>query len=69
MKNKNVLVALAYIKESSNPLDVFCNYIIICLNKGKDYRMRHDEVAEAIRSEFGLSMPHHMIKMCCRNTM
>lgn len=66
MKNKNVLVALAYIKESSNPLDVFCNYIIICLNKGKGYRMRHDEVAEAIRSEFGLSMPHHMIKMCCR---
>ena len=66
MNNKNVLVALAYIKESSNPLDVFCNYIIICLNKGKDYRMRHDEVVEAIKEEFGLMMPHHMIKMCCR---
>lgn len=66
MNNKNALIALAYIKESPNPLTVFCNYIIICLNKGIDYKMRHDEIVEAIEKEFGLKMPHHMIKMCCR---
>lgn len=66
MNNRNALIALAYIKESANPLTVFCNYIIICLNKGIDYKMRHDEIAEAIEKEFGLKMPHHMIKMCCR---
>ncbi|WP_152614237.1 hypothetical protein [Robinsoniella peoriensis] len=66
MNNKNALIALAYIKESPNPLTVFCNYIIICLNKGKNYKLRHDEIAKDIEKEFGLKMPHHMIKMCCR---
>ena len=66
MANQNSLIALAYIKEMDNPLEVFCNYIQICLQITPGNSLRHDELAEKIVEQFGLKMPHHMIKMCCR---
>lgn len=66
MKNENSLIALAYIKENDNPLVVFCNYILVCLYETHNHQLRHDEVSEKIAEIFGLQMPHHMVKMCCK---
>ena len=66
MANQNSLIALAYIKEMDNPLEVFCNYIRICLQITPGNSLKHDELAGKITEQFGLKMPHHMIKMCCR---
>ena len=66
MKNNNSLVALAYIRENDNPFVVFCNYIIYCLSITPQNALRHDELMKKIESEFGLKMPHHMIKVCIR---
>lgn len=30
MNIENTLIALAYVKETENPMEVFCNYILIC---------------------------------------
>lgn len=62
--NNNALIALAYIKENNNPLMVFCNYILYCLSKASSNTLRHDELTDKIKDEFGLIMPNHMAKVC-----
>ena len=64
MNTENTLIALAYIKETDNPLKVFCNYILICLLESSEKKLRHDEICIKIEEKFGIKMPHHMIKMC-----
>lgn len=64
MKNNNSLIALAYIKESENPFEIFCNYILYCINSSPDNMLRHDELVSCIEEKFGLRMPHHMMKVC-----
>lgn len=66
MNIENTLIALAYVKETENPMEVFCNYILICLLKAPEKKMRHDELCSGIEKMFGIKMPHHMIKMFCR---
>lgn len=66
MSTENTLIALAYVKETENPLEVFCNYILICLLEASEKKLRHDEMCAKIEEKFGLKMPHHMTKMCCR---
>lgn len=66
VKNENALIALAYIKETDNPLAVFCNYVLICLIITPTSSFRHDELSDKISEQFGLKMPQHMLKMCCR---
>lgn len=66
MNTENTLIALAYVKETENPLEVFCNYILICLLKAPEKKLRHDELCNTIEELFGIKMPHHMIKMFCR---
>ena len=65
MGNENALIALAYIKESDNPLQVFCNYVIISLMEARDYTLRYDELQTKIGEISGLKMSPHMLKMCC----
>ncbi|MDE6014942.1 MAG: hypothetical protein K2H41_04425, partial [Acetatifactor sp.] len=65
MQNENALIALAYIKESDNPLQVFCNYIIICLRKANNNVLRYDELSLELQKNTGLKMSVQMIKMCC----
>lgn len=66
MSNSNSLIALAYIKESDNPLSVFCNYILYCLNMSQSNSLRHDVLSEKISSEFGLRLSTQMLKVCLR---
>lgn len=66
MNTENTLIALAYVKETDNPLEVFCNYILICLLESPERKLRHDELCEKIEGKFGIKIPHHMMKMCCR---
>ncbi|MBE5926557.1 MAG: hypothetical protein E7270_06300 [Lachnospiraceae bacterium] len=66
MGTENTLIALAYVKETDNPLEVFCNYIMICLLEAPEKKLRHDEICEKIEEKFGINMRHHMTKMCCR---
>lgn len=66
MKNENLLIALAYIKETQNPLIVFSNYIIICLQKNEQKELSLDEIKSKIVENFGLNMPVHILKACCR---
>ena len=65
MQNENALIALAYIKENDNPIQVFCNYVVICLIKSNDGKLRYDELSCEIEKFTGLKMSIHMIKMCC----
>lgn len=64
--NNNALIALAYIRENNNPLIVFCNYITYCLSVTPNYILRHDELMNKIKDEFGLILPNHMLKICIR---
>ena len=66
MSTENTLIALAYVKETENPMEVFCNYLLICLLKAPEKKLRHDELSSAVEKSFGIKMPHHMIKMFCR---
>lgn len=66
MKNGNALIALAYVKETENPLEVFCNYIVICLLESSEKKLRCDEIETKINERFGLNMPSNLLKMCCR---
>ena len=65
MQNENALIALAYIKENDNPVQVFCNYVVICLMKAKNNKLRYDELFIEIEKFTGLKMSVHMLKMCC----
>lgn len=64
--NRNSLVALAYIKESANPISIFCNYILYCLEVSPNKTLRRDELVENIESEFGLHLSPHFLLVCCR---
>lgn len=66
MSNSNSLIALAYIKESDNPLSVFCNYILYCLTISRSNSLRYDQLSEKISSEFGLKLSTQMLKVCLR---
>ena len=48
MNTENTLIALAYVKETENPLEVFGNYILICLLKAPEKKLRHDELCNTI---------------------
>ncbi len=65
MQNENALIALSYIGETENPLQVFCNYVIICLIKSTNKSLRYDELAIEIEKISGLKMSPYMLKMCC----
>lgn len=66
MNNNNSMVALAYLKECENPLIVLCNYILYCLSISPEKKLRHDELIIMIEQEFGLKMPHSIVKVCIR---
>lgn len=66
MNTENTLIALAYVRETDNPLEVFCNYILICLLEAAEQKLRHDELCGKIEENFGIKIPHHMMKMCCK---
>lgn len=61
MANDNTLLALAYIRESENPLAVFCNLILYCLSKSTNQELRHDELKNKMIETFGLTIPNHVI--------
>lgn len=64
MANDNTLLALAYIRESENPLAVFCNLILYCLSKSTNQELRHDELKNKMIETFGLTIPNHVINSC-----
>ena len=64
LKNRNALVALAYIKTNENPVVVFCNYILYVLSKAATKSLRIDELHDAVFVEFGLDLPIQMINIC-----
>lgn len=64
MRNPNALVSLAYIKTNSNPLSVFCNYILYLLVTAPDQSLRSDELKLKLKDCFGLDMPQQMINNC-----
>ena len=66
MANNNTLLALAYIRESNNPLQVFCNLILYCLSCAPDQKLRHDELKSKMIDVFGLNIPNHVIDSCAR---
>jgi hypothetical protein len=66
LKNKNALVALAYIKTNENPVDVFCTYTLYVLSKATGHSLRIDEVRDKILDKFGLDLPIQMINLCAR---
>lgn len=66
MANESTLLALAYIKESENPLQVFCNLILYCLNVSPQLQLRHDELKDKMVEQFGLTIPNHIINSCIR---
>ena len=66
LKNKNALVALAYIKTNENPVDVFCTYTLYVLSKATECSLRVDEVHDKILDKFGLDLPIQMINLCSR---
>lgn len=66
LKNKNALVALAYIKTNENPVVVFCNYILYVLSKSSTQSMRIDELHDSVFEEFGLDLPIQMINICAK---
>ena len=66
MANRSTLLALAYIKESDNPLHVFCNLILYCLSLSPQSQLRHDELKDKMVEQFGLTVPNHIIDSCIR---
>lgn len=66
MTNPNVLVSLAYIKTSDNPLQVFCNYILYLVLTSPNKSLRIDELKSQLGAHFGLKMPIQMLNMCTR---
>lgn len=66
MSNPNVLVSLAYIKTSDNPLQVFCNYILYLVLTSPSKSLRIDELKSQLSEHFGLKMPFQMLSMCTR---
>ena len=66
MANNNTLLALAYIRECNNPLQVFCNLILYCLSGAPDQKLRHDELKSKMIDVFGLNIPNHVIDSCAR---
>lgn len=66
MANNNTLLALAYIRESDNPLRVFCNLILYCLSLAPNQMLRHDELKFKMMYVFGLNIPNHVIDSCAR---
>lgn len=66
MANCNTLLALAYIRESDNPLRVFCNLILYCLSISSEQKLRHDELKGKMKDVFGLSVPNFIIDSCVK---
>lgn len=66
MANSNTLLALAYIRESENPLIVFCNLILYCLSLSTTQTLRHDELKNKMDDNFGIKVPNHVINNCIR---
>ena len=66
MSNPNTLVSLAYIKTNTNPLSVFCNYVLYLLSVSPDQSLRADDLKRKLAERFGLDMPYQMINNCIR---
>lgn len=66
MENKNVTIALAYLNQGENPLNVFCNLISYSLIYAENKTLRQDQLKIDIKERFGLALPNHIIKACMR---
>lgn len=66
MDSKNTILALAYIRETKNPLSVFCNMITYCLHLSPKKILRNDELIKSVGENFGLRFQQHLINTCIR---
>lgn len=66
MTNCNTLLALAYIRESDNPLSVVSNLILYCLHESANSQLRYDDLKNKMIECFGIQIPNHLID-CCLN--
>lgn len=66
MAENNVLIALAYLQETDNPLSVFCIYVEYCLSKSSSKELSNYELKDSLKSNFGLKLPQHIIKLCIK---
>ena len=66
MANCNTMLALAYIQESENPLQVICNVIQYCLSVSPSKELRYDILKERMFENLGFSIPNHVINSCIR---
>ena len=63
MKNKSALYALSYIQECDNPYVVFCNLIQYVLYKTSKNELPEGELVNAIKNEFGITIPRGVVKI------
>ncbi len=64
MSPDNKLISLAYIQTANNPIQVFCEYIAICLSEAPGGELDSDGLIRRIADKFGIEMSANMIKMC-----
>ena len=66
MSSDNKLISLAYIQTTNNPIQVFCEYIVICLSESTGGILDSDGLIQRVSDKFGIDMSANMIKMCTR---
>ncbi len=62
LMNENAIAALVFLKETENPYDIFCRYIIYCLKQ--DEIVSYEQLTESVKRECGLHLPFQLYKKC-----
>lgn len=62
LMNENAIAALVFLRETENPYDVFCRYIVYCL-KQNDV-VSFEKLTESVKRECGLHLPFQLYKKC-----
>jgi hypothetical protein len=66
LKNRNSLIALAYIRDNENPMKPLCNHIMYCMSVAPEVILSENLIAERVANEFGMQMTLHLIRICMR---
>ena len=65
MQNPNALIAMAHVSlNADNPYAVFAEFFKYCICTNASDSMMISEVIDAVNTEFGLFVPHHIAMKC-----
>jgi hypothetical protein len=66
MHNNNSMVALAFVRDSKKPYEMFCNFITYSLLTQKNKQLTYENLKSKVTENFGLNLPFHLYEICIR---